>query len=375
MAILPRAYARPLAPHRLAPLALLVAVVAAPVSAQGGTHTLAWTNEFMFYGENTEFFNPYVEGQTLLGANFSSALSFRLGTGSRHQVLAGVFGIMQSGDTSAFLSAVRPVLSYRYHLRQDIGVLGTLITEDRHGYLPNLEATNLDILRPIEYGAQWIHTQTHFEGQVYLNWQAVNTSSTREVIDYGWLLTAKPLPWAHLDWQVHGLHRGGQLYSAGEPVRNNLAGGLGVRLQSALPVVDSGLVWAYRFWSSGNANLMVPDSLARSGSGTFVQVGVKPKGWLIYGIWWWGNDYLANEGDPSYNSVTLDSTRQSKRTYRELGILRRATVGDGIRLEGQFRFTNVGDGGDSTWEHAYRLIVWVPFDVPVWREREGAPDE
>ncbi|MFZ5624495.1 MAG: hypothetical protein ACOY71_08695 [Gemmatimonadota bacterium] len=346
--------------------------LAVPACAQDSIRTLTWTSRFTFYGDNTEFFTPYRLGETLLGANFSSALSFR--PAPRHEVLAGVFGDFRSGDTTSFLTSVRPVLSYRFRTTHSTGVLGTLITERRHGYLEPLEVMQLDITRPIEYGGQWIERRKHLDGEVYFNWQALNTAATREVIDYGWLLTAKPLPWLHIDWQAHGLHRGGQLFDAGEPVRNNFANGLGLRLQTRVPLVDSASVWAYRFWSSGNANRAIPDSLARLGRGTYLRAGIQSHGFQVYFIWWKGKDYLANEGDNNYNSVGHDAAfYRSDRRYLELAVLKRIVTRQGIGTDLELRLHKIDNEGSvalrgSKIEYSYRVVVRVPFDVRVWHD-------
>lgn len=366
---------------RAAPLCLLAASLAgAPLPAQDAGRSLAWASRFTFYADNTEFFTPYREGETLLGAWATSALSFR--PAPRHEVLAGAFVDVRSGDTASFATRVRPVLSYRFRTATSTAVLGTLITERRHGYLEPLEVMQLDILRPVEYGAQWVERRPRFEAEAYLNWQALNTPDTREVFDYGWLLTAKPWPWLHVNWQAHGLHRGGQLYDAGEPVRNNFANGLGVRLQRSFPVVGEASGWAYRFWSSGNANPAIPDSLAGLGHGTYLRAGITPAGFLVYGLWWWGTDYLANEGDNNYNSVGKDPAfYRSDRRYVELGVIKRLAPrgAAGVSADFEARLHLVDEEGsvalgDSKWEYSYRVIVRAPFDLPVWRERRPPPD-
>ncbi|HEX3274502.1 MAG TPA: hypothetical protein VHR43_06575, partial [Gemmatimonadales bacterium] len=194
--------------------AVLVGVRALPVHAQ----ELTWRNGLTFYLDNTEFFNPYRTGETLLGGQILSYLSAQLGP--RTEVVAGFHGNHQSGD-ARFLSPFKPILGFRYRTEHSLGVLGTLVTEDRHGYLEPLEGTLLDILRPVEYGVQWREQHRAGGGEVFLNWQRLNTRTGREVFDYGLLLHADPARWLRLELQGHGLHHGGQLYAAGERVVNN----------------------------------------------------------------------------------------------------------------------------------------------------------
>ncbi|HUL71150.1 MAG TPA: hypothetical protein VLT17_13045 [Gemmatimonadales bacterium] len=353
----------------------MVSFLGAPASlaAQDSTRSLSWRTQFTLYADNTEFFNPYRAGETLLGGNFWSWLNF--GITPHSTVRAGLFFDHRSGDDK-FATQILPVISYRYTTDHDLGVLGTLETVRRHGYLAPLEVLQLDITRPVEYGGQWITRRKHFDGEVYINWQVLNTPSSREVFDYGWLLTAKPVPWAQLNWQTHGLHRGGQLFDIG-PVRNNYANGLGLRLEFPVPTVKSAYVWGYKFWSSGNASLSIPDSVLPGGNGhgTYLQTGIRPAGFDIYGIWWWGNKYLANEGDPNYNSIGRDTVFKADRFYFELGFLKHLVTKSGIGTDFELRFHQIDHRksiaiDNSTWEYSYRIMVRVPFDLLLWKEKK-----
>ncbi|HET7042235.1 MAG TPA: hypothetical protein VFI13_09445, partial [Gemmatimonadales bacterium] len=132
--------------RRLLLLAGLLAA-ATPLAAQ---RSVDWDTRVTFYGDNTEFFSPYREGATWLGGRLSTELVYH--ATPRVDVRVGVTADHRSGDT-AFAEAL-PLLAMRYHTTHSTGVLGTLITEDRHGLLEPMEVLQFDILRPIEYGGQ-----------------------------------------------------------------------------------------------------------------------------------------------------------------------------------------------------------------------------
>src|SRR6476469_4145621 len=134
---------------------------AAPARAQD----LTLKNNLTFYLDNTEFFNPYRTGETLLGGQILSYLSAVLGP--RTEVVGGFYGNHESGD-SRFLSPFKPILGFRYRTDHSLGVIGTLVTEDRHGYLEPLEGTLFDITRPVEYGVQWRESHPRGGGEVFL---------------------------------------------------------------------------------------------------------------------------------------------------------------------------------------------------------------
>ncbi len=351
-------------PRTLLMAAWLGLLAASPVFAQ----RLVWRNEFTFYGDNTEFFTPFREGETLLGGQFKSFL--RLETSTHTEVLAGVFGDQPSGSDE-FLESVKPLLSFRYRTDHSLGVLGTLETEDRHGLLEPLQVTTLEITRPVEYGLQWVERHKHVDAEVFISWQVLNTEESREIFDYGLLLRVRPLPFLALEYQGHGKHRGGQLFSAGEPVTNNFAGGPGIRLTVALPVVQEASLVVFRLWSSGIFDPNPPTGRPDNGRGTYVRASVAPPLGEFFTILWWGRDFLSEEGDNNYNSVGFEPTfYRSKRRYTEIGFVRRMTIDKTVDFRVEFRFHKFDDDTHQTlfesgWEYSYRVMVHAPFEIPI----------
>ncbi len=347
---------------------------AGPVAAQD----LTWKNGLTFYLDNTEFFNPYRTGETLLGGQILSYLSAVLGP--RTEVVAGLYGNHESGD-SHFLDPFKPILGFRYRTDHSLGVIGTLVTEDRHGYIEPLEGRLLEITRPVEYGVQWREQRLAGGGEVYLNWQRLNTSGGREVFDYGLLLHADPARWLRLELQGHGLHHGGQLFSAGEPVANNEVLALGGGVSGVLPVAGASSLRAFQVLSHGDINSL-PPGRPDHGHGTYIRVAITPGNWLeLFAIQWWGRDFLSNEGDANYESQGLNpSFYRSYRQYQEIGLTRRTPIEAGLTLDTEFRFHRIDDRrsiaiGTSPWEYSYRLMVRAPFSLRLGRPVESPGQE
>jgi hypothetical protein len=348
----------------LAALLLLSAGRAGPLAAQ----RLDWATLATFYGDNTEFFTPYRVGETILGAQFRSALVFH--PGRRTAVHFGVFGDHRAGS-DRFLDPVKPVLSFRYATGTGTGVMGTLVTEGRHGFLEPLEVTTLEFTRPVEYGVQWIERRRHWRAEGFLDWQKVNLPGQREVFDYGWVVAVRPVPQLSLEHQLHGVHHGGQLYDVG-PVTNNVASGVGVVVSDTLPRVGRASLALWRLRSSGDANPADPPGRPGTGHGWYLRAGVAPRGWFeLFSISWWGTDYLANEGDNNYNSLGADPAFwRSHRKYWELGLIRRSRIERDLTFDGEFRLHRIDNLssiaiGRSKWEYSYRLVVRAPLSVPI----------
>lgn len=345
-------------------LALLLALAVPALSAQDVT----WRNRATFYGDNTEFFTPYRVGETILGAQIRTWLDIRP---SRHtQVLAGVFGDYRYGSDE-FADDVKPIISFRYRTDHLTGVLGTLKNADRHGYLEPLQVTTLELTRPIEYGLQLLMDRRLWDLDLYINWQGLNTSTTREIFDYGLLVQVHPAGWLDLEWQNHGLHHGGQLFQAGVPVSNNFVTAIGARLHEDLgSLLGEGSLAAFYMSSNGNIDPSAPAGRPDEGHGTYLRAELHPWNYLeLFGIYWAGRDFLSNEGDNNYNSVGSDpSFYRSRRRYGEIGVSRHTAIDDVVDLTAEFRLHRIDDEESealfgSKWEYSYRLVVGVPFDV------------
>ena len=83
-----------------------------------------------------------------------------------------------AAENLAPIDEVRPLLGFRYRTRTSLGVLGTLVTEDRHGYLEPLEVSTLEFTRPVEYGMQWREDRRQVGGEVFIDWQHLNTRNS-----------------------------------------------------------------------------------------------------------------------------------------------------------------------------------------------------
>lgn len=329
--------------------------------------TFRWKSGTTFYGDNTEFFNPYRVGQTILGAQMQTYLSVE--PGPRTEVIAGVYGDHRSGRPD-FFDEMKPLLGFRYRTQTSLGVLGTLVTENRHGYLEPLEVTTLEITRPVEYGLQWREDHGWIGGEVFLDWQHLNTRNSREIFDYGLLLHVRPRRYLTLEFQGHGLHHGGQLYSAGVPVTNNQAMAFGARLAGGVPLLGVSSLGVFRLISHGRIDPAPEPNQPDRGHGTYVRGSIAPRGWFeLFAIEWWGQDFLSEEGDNSYNSRGADPQYyKSRRHYQEYGVARRIAIESGVTLEAEFRLHQFDDRssialGHSEWEYSYHLVLSAPFEV------------
>src|SRR5688572_9869345 len=148
-------------------------------------------SDLLLYGDNTEFRNPFREGETIFGAAAREFADVDLGP--RASVALGAFGLQRFGSTRAF-EMVRPVIALTVRGRRSAFVFGTLpaadaagpIGPDRggpHGLLPALQRETLAFERAYEPGLQWQFAGTRLRHTAWLAWQRLNTPEHRERFD------------------------------------------------------------------------------------------------------------------------------------------------------------------------------------------------
>ena len=377
----------------------------------------------MFYGDNTEFRNPFREGETLFGAAVRLDASIELS--DTVSLALGVFGNQRFGGEQSF-ELVRPVIALTVQGRRSRLVFGTLFTPhsaggpDRtgpHGLLPPIQRETLAFERPYEAGLQWSVSGARWNHEAWLDWQRLNTPEHRERLDAGSRVewhAAGPL---FLPFQGHIVHEGGQLFASG-PVRDSFAFASGIVLSNRRPAdvrvkaeatkkaqittkgeapkkgeatktaddstQPAGTVQSRRSVSGGSQHgpsgpsviltlellglwsRHTPDRQAvpptRAGGAFFGRAAIEKHRWRLHLIAWRGDDYIKDEGDPNYLSIRRDGSRyRGIRDYAEAGITRTWPLAPGARVETSFRFHRV----ERHYEYSYRILALVDFRARV----------
>ena len=120
-------------------------------------------SDLLLYGDNTEFRNPFREGETIFGAAARMFVDFELNP--KIAISLGAFGNQRFGSAKAF-DLARPVIAVTVRGARSSFVFGTLpamgmaapVGPDRggpHGLLPPLQRETLAFERPYEAGLQW----------------------------------------------------------------------------------------------------------------------------------------------------------------------------------------------------------------------------
>jgi hypothetical protein len=316
-------------------------------------------SDLLLYGDNTEFRNPFREGETLFGAAARVFVEFDLNP--KVTIALGGFGNQRFGSAKAF-DAARPVIALTYRAARSSFVFGTLpataVTApagpDRggpHGLLPPLQRETLAFERPYEAGLQWDFKGRVLSHSAWIAWQRLNTPEHRERFDGGLNAEVTVGRGFAVPLQVHVVHEGGQQFSTG-PVADSAAAALGVALR-----VPAGHGWRVSLEAFGLAGRFVPDrelpDASATGRAVFTRAAIERGEWRAHAIAWRGRHFIKDEGDPNYLSIRRNGRRYGgTRDYAEAGLARRFRVAPGaaIELAGRFHRT------ERSYEYSFRVL-------------------
>ncbi len=343
---------------RVALVALTTLLVARGASAQSVDYS--FEARATFFGDNTEFFNPFRTGQTLIGTNAFVFGEARISP--RLAIRGGVFGL-QSFGADRSLDQVRPVLSLVIGPPQSRLILGTLETVRRvdgpgpdrtgpHGLLPPIQLETLAFERPWESGMQWIYTTPRLKHDAWINWQRINHHDQREIFDTGYTARIRVSRTIGIRSDVLLVHQGGQLSDQGV-VADSLASAIGLDVGGPVGAFDR-----VAFEANVLASRFVPDRAtladSRSGFGTFLRVSAERSSWRGHGIIWRGDDFIAREGDPMYQSRFANGVAfRMLRDYSEIGLTRVFALADRSWLEASIRGHHV----EQHYEYSFRILA------------------
>jgi hypothetical protein len=356
-------------PRRVSAFLPIILSMLGFADAAHGQQGLTVGADAIFYGDNTEFQNPFREGETIFGAavrldggvEISDAVTLSL----------GVFGNRRFGGDS--FEQVRPIIAMTVASGPSRFIFGTLATPvageppgpDRtgpHGLLPPLQRETLAFERPYEAGLQWTVKRLAYEHDTWLQWQRLNTSEHRERLDAGARVQWRMGGPFSLPAQMHIVHEGGQLHASG-PVRDSVALATGIALSRRRCDAGSGpqeqpivalnpSIEVLGLWSHDTPDREQPQR-TRNGGAFFARAALEGLAWRAHLIVWRGDDFIKDEGDPNYMSIRRNGTRyRGVRDYAEAGIARTFALAPGALLEASFRFHRV----ERDYEYSYRIL-------------------
>jgi hypothetical protein len=323
---------------------------------------IAVESDLLFYADNTEFSNPFREGETIFGAAARVGVAFDLN--DRVKLLMGAFGNQRFGSDESF-EQVRPVISLTVGGKRSSFVFGTLpalavsapVGPDRggpHALLPPLQRETLSFDRPYEAGLAWIFAGATFRNSFWVNWQRLNTAEHRERFDGGFNGSLRVSSLVSIPFQIHVVHEGGQLYDSG-PVADSSAAALGVDVHGTIATNYRASIEVFGLGSRSVPDRSRPD-LSRDGVAFFGRVAAERADWRAHVIFWRGRNFIKDEGDPNYLSIRRNGIRyRGTRDYAEIGLAKRFKLAPTAVLEAAGRLHRT----EGHYEYSYRILSIV----------------
>lgn len=348
---------------RMVPAAFIAALIGSTSMALAQEHVTV-RSDILFYGDNTEFRNPFREGETIFGA--APRMEIVFGLNDRVEVAVGAFANVRFGGDQAFEDG-KPIVALRITGNRSTFVFGTLpspspcIGPDRggpHGLLPPLQGETLAFDRPYEAGISWAIKGRNYQHDTWLNWQRVNTREHRERFDAGASGSLQLGSWLAVPFQLHVVHEGGQLFASG-PVADSFAAAAGFRVHGRHELFENLGIETY-----GIASRFVPDRgqplRSRDGGGFLGRASAERGGWRGHLLVWRGKNFVKDEGDPNYSSLRRDGTPHGgTRDYAEAGLTRAFRPARDVILEVSGRAHRV----ERHYEYSFRIVARAAVKV------------
>jgi hypothetical protein len=209
--------------------------------------------------------------------------------------------------------------------------------------LPLVNATQVP--RPLENGFEIF--SAHLRPLIYqgwINWNYLNTSSSRESFDAASIILLDFKSWIGIeingDWRY--IHRGGQLYNYGALMDGH--------------VFDTGLSYNPSFlqnaklsvnflWSHDVANRYRPE-LTLNGNGQVVRLDYNLYDFNLFTTYWNGKNYYTEDGNPFYQA----------NNFVNFGVNKKIEITDGMNIEIGLTVYSI----DSKFTHSEK--VFINFD-------------
>ncbi len=258
--------------------------------------------------EDNEYYNPVVEGYTLLGFFIQPELIY---TPTGKVSLRAGTHILKYYGTEKF-SQIRPVFSTSLYFSENTTLtLGTLTGPDKHHFLdPHFYRERL-YNQYVEDGVQVTHINDHLFTDTWISWEnyIFKGDSTREQFTIGesFRYTSSPIAdfiRIELPVQLQLKHRGGQISDYPEEVESiiNIAAGLRVNFDLAEKRYGQLGIEYLHFLNK----LQAGDTISgiTDGYASWIRLHYSFKALRLETGYWNGHDFYAPNGNPIYGSIS-----------------------------------------------------------------------
>ncbi|MDR4474246.1 MAG: hypothetical protein MRJ92_16890, partial [Nitrospira sp.] len=290
----------------------------------------------------------------------------RYSPSSRLNLDIGVFAGLPIGDTQRF-HTVQPILSAEYELWPAVSVIAGTIKRN-HPFVDALFNDASLFSRPIEQGFQLLVNREHYQQDLFINWNQLETFQKAERFDVGYAgrVSAGMLSF---NGQVYWTHSGGAQYSESRtffgaglprdrPASNNFLTAFGPQLTFQPNRYWSALSWfkevdVMALYLTSQHEPTQSGLPIERGRGYQLTAGLNLDGWRPYVTFWRSERFVNDQGDPAYYAAN----------FTEFGLVKDVALPAGFSL----RIGGFGRTIDGRVTHTeYALLNWS-WDQSPWR--------
>jgi hypothetical protein len=305
-----------------------------------------------------------IESSTFAGQYIAPVL--RYSPSPRLSLDIGVFAGLPIGDTQRF-HTVQPIVSAEYEAWPAVSLIAGTIKRN-HPFVDALFNDASLFSRPIEQGFQLLVNREHYQQDLFINWNQIETFQKPERFDVGYAGRASA-GFFSFNGQVYWTHSGGAQYSESRtffgaglprdrPASNNFLTAFGPQFTFQPGRYVSALSWFREidvmalYLTSQNEPTQSGSPIVR-GRGYQLTAGVNLEGWRPYVTFWRGEHFVTERGDPAYYAGD----------FTEFGFLKDFILPAGFSL----RVGGFGRVIEQRVTHTeYALLNWSWDDSP-WR--------
>jgi hypothetical protein len=274
--------------------------------------------------KDNEYFNPIVEGYTLLGTTVKQGFYYT--PTSKTKIYAGVAALWYDGDKS--FNFIDPELSIQYNFNNHFSmIMGSLPSMQHHAITPMMLNSENFLTKPSEKGIEFLMDNKHLRWNTWISWEQFlhPYQHSQEYIYMGNSLEYIPIKTDNfslsLPLQFSIYHHGGQINDVWMPLllMYNNAVGINPKLYVNHSVIS--LAYYYLGYKDAASHQTQPFS---NGDGHYISSMYASKHFNVSASYWQGYQFYAPEGEQIYSSVSQTiplSTPSTDQKNRKLFIV------------------------------------------------------
>jgi hypothetical protein len=270
--------------------------------------TLSLNLKSISFVRNNEYFNPIIEGYTLVGYFFQPELEYS--PSGKVMLHAGGHFLKYSGADK--FTQIRPVFSATVNLSEKTSLtIGSLSGSDKHQLFdPHFDAERL-YNAYVEDGFQLKTKNDHFFNDTWLSWEnfIFKGDSTREIFTFGESFRYTSAPVGEfvsfeIPVQIQFKHFGGQISNYEEHVETYFNMATGLRMNFDLAKKKYGRAGIEYLYFINKEFPGSSESGITSGNAMWLKFHYTYKAFYTGVAYWKSNSFIAPNGNPIYSSLS-----------------------------------------------------------------------